>query len=167
MSPRTRSLSIPATFRRPAFFMLMSLPFAGLSGHVQAQTSNTPPTGYVWCANESSQCRFSGSASVVYGARTTWTTPRNFSGGTACSNSVFGDPLSGVLKACYLKVASAPAPAPAPSASTPPVGYSLCASENQRCNFSGAANVVYGARTTWTSPRSFSGGVTCSNATFG
>ncbi len=46
-------------------------------------------------------------------------------------------------------------------------GYVQCAVENQRCNFEGAANVVYGAAGTWSAARSFTGGVDCNNATFG
>lgn len=50
---------------------------------------------------------------------------------------------------------------------TPAAGYVQCAVEGQRCNFDGAATVVYGADGTWSPPRSFTGGVDCNNATFG
>jgi len=123
--------TLPVFLSRSPLSVLIGCAFASLGGLVQAQTTNTPPSGYVWCATESKQCRFTGTASVVYGARTTWTTPRTFTGGVTCNNATFGDPLSGVLKACYLKLATAPAPAPAPAptpaVNSPPLGYSLCA----------------------------------------
>ncbi len=55
----------------------------------------------------------------------------------------------------------------APMVTTPPAGYTLCATEGQQCNFSGTANVIYGANNTWTSPRSFTDSVSCNNSTFG
>jgi hypothetical protein len=145
--------------------VLMGCCLMALAGQAQAQ--NTPPGGYTLCAAEGQRCGFSGAANVVYGARDSWTSPRGFTDGVACTNANFGDPLYGVVKACYVSAASAPAPAPAPTVNLPPAGYSLCAAENQHCSFTGAANVVYGARTTWTQPRSFSGGTACNNATFG
>ena len=75
----------------------------------RAQTPDNPPTGHVLCAPERGQCSFSGSATVVYGARDRWTAPRAFSGGVACNNATFGDPLPYVVKACYFK-STEPAP---------------------------------------------------------
>jgi uncharacterized repeat protein (TIGR02543 family) len=70
---------------------------------------DTPPAGYTLCAKEGQRCSFSGTADVVYGARSTWTKPRSFSSSTACTNAVFGDPLRGVVKSCYMKpVVTAP-----------------------------------------------------------
>ncbi|XVJ68369.1 MAG: hypothetical protein HEQ39_00995 [Rhizobacter sp.] len=65
--------------------------------------TDKPPAGYSRCASEWETCSFTGSANVVYGALSTWTSPRSFTGGTACTNTVFGDPLSGTVKACYVK----------------------------------------------------------------
>ena len=124
----------------------------------RAQTPDNPPTGHVLCAPERGQCSFSGSATVVYGARDRWTAPRAFSGGVACNNATFGDPLPYVVKACYQRPAEVP---------VPPTGYALCAAEGGTCAISGGATVVYGARTTWTAPRSFTSPVACRNATFG
>ncbi|MEN9629280.1 MAG: 3-dehydroshikimate dehydratase, partial [Pseudomonadota bacterium] len=58
---------------------------------------------YGWkdCAPEWGTCAFTGTRLVRYGANSTWTT-RVLTGGTACTNSVFGDPLVGVFKACQL-----------------------------------------------------------------
>ncbi|RZJ08528.1 MAG: hypothetical protein EON50_19180, partial [Acidovorax sp.] len=57
--------------------------------------------------------------------------------------------------------------AAAEGANTPPAGYKACAIEGQKCSFSGTASVVYGAGTAWTRARSFTHGVSCSNAVFG
>jgi hypothetical protein len=162
--------------RRPAGLLRRALTGAALlftlaatGGAALAQAADTPPAGYTRCAGEGQACSFSGTASVVYGARSTWTAPRGFSGGSvACGNAVFGDPLYGVVKACYAQAGTAPPPPPPPPPTdTPPAGYTRCASEGQACSFSGTANVVYGALGTWTAPRSFSGGTACSNAVFG
>jgi murein DD-endopeptidase MepM/ murein hydrolase activator NlpD len=59
------------------------------------------PSGYNHCANEGGNCNFSGTANVIYGANSCYTAVRSFSGGTACNNDVFGDPIPGVQKACY------------------------------------------------------------------
>jgi hypothetical protein len=126
-------------------------------------SDNTPPSGYTACAVEGQRCNFNGAANVVYGAGNSWTAARSYSGGVDCNNTTFGDPLYGVVKACYVSASSPPPP----SEEQPPAGYTRCAAESQRCSFTGAANVVYGARSTWTAPRSFDGGVDCSNAVFG
>jgi len=47
-----------------------------------------------------------------------------------------------------------------------PSGYNHCADENGRCNFSGTAEVIYGANNCYTSPRTFSNGVDCNNNVF-
>jgi murein DD-endopeptidase MepM/ murein hydrolase activator NlpD len=59
------------------------------------------PSGYHQCAEEGGFCSFSGTADVIYGANSCYTSPRSFSNGTACNNDVFGDPLLGVHKYCY------------------------------------------------------------------
>jgi len=57
------------------------------------------------CAAENGTCSFSGTKVVRYGANSTakagWAT-LVLTGGTACSNAVFGDPNSGAGKSCYL-----------------------------------------------------------------
>ncbi len=83
-----------------------------------------PPLGYTRCASEGQHCAFTGTANVVYGARSTWTAARPFSGGTECSNAVFGDPIYGVAKSCYAQAVTSPPPAPPtpppPAPPTPP-----------------------------------------------
>jgi hypothetical protein len=81
-------------------------------------TARSLPAGYVKCADEWGQtsCNFTGSAVLYYGASTSYyyktvTGPFNCNTG----NSVLGDPISGVSKACYIPSTPAPAPAPAPA----------------------------------------------------
>lgn len=59
------------------------------------------PSGYHKCADENGRCNFSGTANVIYGANNCYTSPRSFSNGVDCNNGVFGDPVPGVVKACY------------------------------------------------------------------
>jgi hypothetical protein len=40
---------------------------------------------------------------VHYGANGQWTSPRTFTGGVDCNNTVFGDPISGVKKWCEIR----------------------------------------------------------------
>ena len=152
------ALQQPAFRRCRALGLLLGLAAALLGGGGQAQTTNTPPAGYTLCAAERGQCSFSGTANVVYGSGTRWTTPRSFSTSVTCNNATFGDPTPFVVKACYQQ---------ATAANTPPAGYTLCAAERGQCSFSGTANVVYGSGTRWTTPRSFTSSVACNNATFG
>lgn len=59
------------------------------------------PSGYKQCAEEGGFCSFSGTANVIYGANSCYTTPRSFTNGTDCNNNVFVDPIPGVHKYCY------------------------------------------------------------------
>lgn len=61
------------------------------------------PIGYTFCAYEGGYCSFSGTREVAYGAQGSFNHKYNVVGGIACNNSVFGDPLVGVPKACYYK----------------------------------------------------------------
>jgi hypothetical protein len=74
----------------------------------------------------------------------------------ACNNSAFGDPAAGVRKWCETR----PLPTPQP-------GWTFCAWENTRCAFTGTMEVHYGANGTFTSARTFTGGVDCNNSIFG
>jgi|GEM_PF-3264269 len=48
-----------------------------------------------------------------------------------------------------------------------PAGYTFCANENQRCNFSGTKDVAYGANGSFNYKYNISGGIDCNNGTFG
>lgn len=54
------------------------------------------------CATENNNCAFTGTREVWYGAGTKWAVAP-VSNGVSCSNGVFGDPISGTVKACYLR----------------------------------------------------------------
>jgi hypothetical protein len=76
-------------------------------------------------------------------------------GGTPCTNAVFGDPISGTAKTCYLM-------GPPPSFAT----WTTCAAENGACSFSGTHEVAYGANGQYFYG-SFNGGTPCTNTVFG
>lgn len=59
------------------------------------------PSGSAYCAAENGLCAFSGARTVAYGANGTFTT-KSLTGGTACGNAVFPDPLAGTVKSCFL-----------------------------------------------------------------
>jgi len=48
-----------------------------------------------------------------------------------------------------------------------PNGYTFCANENERCNFSGRMDVAYGAQGRYEYWLGATGGIDCNNATFG
>lgn len=52
-------------------------------------------------------------------------------------------------------------------ATTGPSGYTYCASEGQRCNFSDTKDVVYGASGQFNYKTGISGGIDCNNGVFG
>lgn len=61
------------------------------------------PAGYTFCANENQRCTFSGTMDVAYGAQGKFNYKYGIVGGIDCNNNTFGDPISGVVKACYIK----------------------------------------------------------------
>jgi hypothetical protein len=115
-----------------------------------------PPVSNVWteCAVENGNCSFSGTMTVAYGAngKFNYLTLNN---GTACNNSVFGDPNYGTVKSCYLMAA-------------PPnsISWTLCAYENDACYFSGTLQVAYGANGKFFY-KNLSNELTCDNGLFG
>lgn len=63
----------------------------------------SPPTSAAtWntCAAENSTCSFTGTREVAYGADGKYFYG-SFTNGTACTNTIFGDPASGTAKTCY------------------------------------------------------------------
>ena len=120
------------------------------SGHADPRQAGASAPG-------NTRCSFTGTLEVSYGANGTFTAPRTFTGGVDCNNTVFGDPLHGTRKWCETRAVT---PTPRP-------GWSFCAWEDTQCSFSGSLQVSYGANGTFTSPRTFTGGVACTNATFG
>ena len=68
-----------------------------------ATPTATPVPNWIHCAGENGFCSFSGTALVRYGANGVYATG-TYTDGVSCSNSIFGDPLYGVVKGCdYLQ----------------------------------------------------------------
>jgi alpha-L-rhamnosidase len=59
------------------------------------------PSGSTYCGAENGLCSFAGTRTVAYGAGSTFTT-KSLTGGTPCTNAVFGDPVPNVVKACFV-----------------------------------------------------------------
>jgi hypothetical protein len=124
-------------------------------------TGTAPPIAYQalpgsWaqCAVENGTCAVSGNSVIAFGAGGRF----NYVGAssaTTCGTAVFGDPASGVVKACYLE--SAP-----PTANI----WARCASENGTCSFSGVLTVAYGANGSY-KYATLGGGTGCNSSVFG
>jgi hypothetical protein len=114
-----------------------------------------PPAGFTWCADEFKRCNFGGAAEVVYGAQKTWTPPRSFTDGVDCCNNVFGDPLPGVTKKCYIKIGDFPG--------------IPCAKEGDICSFgaNNIATVYYGLYGKYYTKTGVVSSISCSNGPFG
>lgn len=76
-----------------------------LSLQLASGVNYTPPSGYTLCAYENQRCSFSDRRDVAYGANGVFTYRYGITGGIDCTNAVFGDPLSGVVKACFTRSA--------------------------------------------------------------
>jgi type IV pilus assembly protein PilY1 len=65
--------------------------------------SEALPGGSTECARENGTCSgFTGLQEIWYGANTSWAVAPA-TGSIACTNGVFGDPLSGVVKKCFYR----------------------------------------------------------------
>jgi alpha-L-rhamnosidase len=69
-------------------------------------TGPVPPAGpsgvtTTYCAHENDLCAFTGTTTVYFGSGGDWTS-KALTGGTSCTDTVFGDPDYGVVKACFL-----------------------------------------------------------------
>jgi len=113
------------------------------------------PAGYTTCAEEGGTCSFTGYArTVAYGANGAFAS-RVFTASTPCTNEVFGDPVNGVKKSCYLAPAGAPAG-----------GWSQCANEGGTCSAANGQPIAYGAFGAFAYATA-TGDTPCTNATFG
>jgi MSHA biogenesis protein MshQ len=79
-------------------------PIGGDRGELSNSDSFTRNTSggnpWVYCAAENGTCTPPSSATVRYGANNVYATISNINGAVGCNNSVFGDPLLGVVKQC-------------------------------------------------------------------
>ena len=78
-------------------------------------TCDNGPSGYTKCSDENQSCSFSNTANVAYGCDSSFYY-KDATNNIWCSNSTFGDPAPGVVKACFYKstfpdlIALAPTP---------------------------------------------------------
>jgi len=139
-----------------ALFLL----FTGTSAEAQQQPK--PPKGYNFCANENEVCSFEGTQDVAFGANGRFRYKKGVSGRVTCDDPTFGDPIQGVVKACFVT-------GDQHQSSAPPIpdGYSFCSKENEACTFGGTQNVAYGANGVFRIKLGVSGGIACNDDTFG
>ena len=83
------------------------------SGPTPTPTPTAIPGNWTFCANETEQCNFSGTRQVRFGANDIYAYG-SFTDGVLCGNSVFSDPIPGVVKHCDYVDTSAPTPTPTP-----------------------------------------------------
>ena len=107
------------------------------SGQIACYAEPTPTASSdVWteCATENGTCSYSGVMTIAFGANGDYNYATLGGGGTACTDTVFGDPDYNTAKACYLM-------APPPQFTH----WDLCATNGATCKFSGTQEVAYGA----------------------
>ncbi|WP_439657199.1 alpha-L-rhamnosidase-related protein [Lentzea sp. HUAS TT2] len=113
------------------------------------------PAGYTECAAENGTCTITGyGRNVAYGANGAFIY-RVFSSTTQCTNAVFGDPIGGVAKSCYVATAGPPAG-----------GWSQCAGEGGTCPAVNGQPVAYGAYGAFRYVNA-TGNTSCANGSFG
>lgn len=135
-----------------------------LAGCVTVPVETGTAADWVKCANEGGVCNFSGTRQVRYGADGRYVT-RRATNGVECSNRLFGDPIPGERKACYVSRDSG-----GQGGWGQPGGdgdrWVRCASEGGVCNFSGTAQIRYGTDGRFVTRRA-TDGVRCNNNVFG
>jgi hypothetical protein len=124
-----------------------------------AETPSTPqeanvanlPTGYVRCAGEAqnTNCQFTGNTTMYYGVPGAFAVG-NVNGPFNCNtgNAVFGDPIFGTVKSCYIPQSTLPPGTTNPTTpNTVPAGHVACADEakSTTCQFTGSVLMYYGA----------------------
>jgi hypothetical protein len=92
-------------------------------------------------------------ADIAYGANGSYTYRYHVSGNIGCNNTVFGDPVPNVRKACF-NVAGPP-------------GYKYCATEGQTCTTAVFNYVAYGAADTFFYKLVIGGAIDCTNTAVG
>lgn len=137
-------------------------PDYGLSKECDVDMASSPaPVTPNWskCASEYETCIFNGPYTVRYGTGSSWVT-KTLRDGTACNNSVFGDPAYGYSKECDIDLNSGSVPSPTPTS------WTKCADEYGTCSLSGSHVVRYGTGSNWFM-KSVTGSVNCNDSVFG
>jgi hypothetical protein len=128
---------------------LMCLPMMATSSGILYSLGAQPAPNLQACASEGEMCRFSGTATVTYGAGKSWRSEK-FTNGARCTNQAFGgDPAPNQKKTCFTSMP-----------------WQVCAGEGGTCRFSGGSTVAYGAGNRW-KKLNFQNGAACNNQTFG
>jgi hypothetical protein len=130
-------------------------PASGVAKWCYEQGAPNGAAAWQQCAAENGTCAFNGVMTVAYGANGSYKYATLGSGGTACTNAVFGDPAVGTAKSCSVV-------GPPPTFAT----WTTCAAENGTCSFTGTHEVAFGADGRY-AYGSFTGGTPCTNAVFG
>jgi probable HAF family extracellular repeat protein len=79
-----------------------SMTVAGNTYSVTQAAKSGGPSGYTFCSNQNERCVFNGALQVAFGASGKFSY-KTFTNGADCTTAVFGDPIAGVVKACYTK----------------------------------------------------------------
>eukprot|EP00340_Litonotus_pictus_P010418 CAMPEP_0170536008 /NCGR_PEP_ID=MMETSP0209-20121228/101908_1 /TAXON_ID=665100 ORGANISM="Litonotus pictus, Strain P1" /NCGR_SAMPLE_ID=MMETSP0209 /ASSEMBLY_ACC=CAM_ASM_000301 /LENGTH=1000 /DNA_ID=CAMNT_0010837327 /DNA_START=214 /DNA_END=3216 /DNA_ORIENTATION=+ len=104
------------------------------------------------CASEGNSCNFDGTTLVKYGYEKKWKI-QELTHGTACNNSVFGDPYKGKKKSCVKRMGK--------------YFWIECATEGGKCNdLPGAVIVKYGAKDKYKFKEAYNS-ISCKNSVFG
>lgn len=142
-----------SSFKTLALRVIGALFLAGIFtlGAPSPSAAQSSRASGVLCANEDGHCSFAGSRFVRYGAGDRFNV-RLLTDGADCNNTVFGDPIFGQRKACYIESSIFPT--------------RRCADEDGRCSFLDTRIVFYGAGERYTA-RSLTNGTACTNAVFG
>ncbi|MFT5686635.1 MAG: hypothetical protein ACI8RZ_007591 [Myxococcota bacterium] len=83
-----------------ASIALLTTALVPTTGH--SRPNRGPSSEAISCATENGTCDFRGTTMVFYGAEGGWVS-KPVNNGTSCSNGVFGDPLVGTVKSCYIE----------------------------------------------------------------
>ena len=120
-------------------------------------SGSSSSSGWRYCAAEGSTCRVQGSGQVRFGDGRNFKT-RTMKGDVQCNTDTFGDPAYGRVKHCEVQANNFNDGGSS--------GWTPCAKEGERCNFSGTAQLRYGTAGRYVY-RDGTNGVTCASNYFG
>jgi hypothetical protein len=122
-----------------------------------AEAAKVPPPVYVTelCGHERDPCTVGSSGKVMYLGK--GVSMKKFTAGQniGCNNNEFGDPIYGVVKACYT------------STSSDPYNFTKCASEGGNCIVGPQGEVLYGSQASTVLSFSPDRTINCDNGGFG